>query len=1290
MRERSPDPAARLSPYVPRPVAAWLSADPSAPHHEVEGTLVFADISGFTALSERLARQGRLGAEILAETISSCFGRLLATAYSNGGSLLKFGGDALLLLFTGADHERRACHAAVGMRRELRGMGPIDGPGGRMRLRMSVGAHCGRINLFMVGDRYRELVVTGPVASRVVEMEAAAQKGEIIVSPELAGALPGGCVGARSGPGHLVRRGPSGMLGTGADPAGPGGLAAVSRGVPPWLAQLVLDNAADAQHRHATVAFLKFQGTEALLREEGADALAEELGRLVADVEAAAARHEVFLLGSDVDRDGGKLIVIGGAPVATGHADESVLCLSREVLAPSRRLQVRFGVNAGAVFVGDIGPTYRRTFTVMGDAVNLAARVMAHAAPGTVLATPAVVDRCRASFAVTPVVPFLVKGKTAPVAALEVGDPTATGDDDLAGQPLIGRDAEIAELETLWQSARGGQGRAAVIVGEPGLGKSRLTAELRSRADGKCLVVACEQYAAHTPYAAARQLVRQALGCTDDDRVKERLDAVLHGAAAGLTAFAPLLGRVLGVEVPMTAAVADLDERFQRERLEETTVDLLEILLGEPTVLLVEDLHWMDEASADLMGTLLRRLPRMPWLLCSTRRPVDRGWVPAPAPHVSITSLQPLHPNAASALAETLAVDLTALEPERLAQLVERAGGNPLFLTELLAGAHGAAGAELPDSLEGLILARIDALPPTERSLIRHLSVLGATFDLDLARSVLGQRLPERHSRVWAALREFVQIDSAGRLSFKHALLMDGAYNSLTFRVRESLHATVGETIERTAGVAIAEHAEALSLHFLQAKRFAKAWRYSRLAAERARSVYANAEAALFYERAIEAARRGGGEEHDEMLVLFEELGDTRRRMGEPAAAEAAYRQARRIAPQDPVVLARLLLKQASVRQQEGAHTQALRWLHRAEALIGTLDVPAAVEQRARIAIARASVAKDRNRPADIVRWCERAVHEAERIGDKAIQAHASFLLDHGYVRLGRRDLATNSATALALYEQVGDLWGQGTVHNNLGGHAYWAGRWEDAVAHYTCALDAFTRIGDVSSRAAVLVNIGEIRSDQGRVDEADELFRQSLQIWQRAGDRASVAYVQSDIGRLATRREQFDVAVEHLTAARDLAQQLGLPADVLDADLRLLECRCHAGEAAETLAGMGELIARVDDGSIPAAMLYRLGGYASLQLGRLPEARRMLEDSLGHARRADAPYEVGLTLRALAYADAAEGRDPMWRLTEAEAVFTPLNVVAVDEPITMSPSAFSRSAIPLQQVPDVAESMPS
>ena len=195
-----------LTPYVPRLVVDWLRETPHALHREVEGSMVFVDISGFTALSERLARRGKIGAELMRDSLNVVFMALLDEAYDYGAGLLKWGGDALLLLFDGPSHEERACRAAWEMQRTLDRVGRLRAGGGTVTLRMSVGITSGTFQFFLVGSVHRELLIMGPAVTETVAMESIADAGEMALSPALAARLDPVLGQPRTSPGCLPRR----------------------------------------------------------------------------------------------------------------------------------------------------------------------------------------------------------------------------------------------------------------------------------------------------------------------------------------------------------------------------------------------------------------------------------------------------------------------------------------------------------------------------------------------------------------------------------------------------------------------------------------------------------------------------------------------------------------------------------------------------------------------------------------------------------------------------------------------------------------------------------------------------------------------------------------------------------------------------------------------------------------------------------------------------------------------------------------------------------------------------
>jgi tetratricopeptide (TPR) repeat protein len=687
-------------------------------------------------------------------------------------------------------------------------------------------------------------------------------------------------------------------------------------------------------------------------------------------------------------------------------------------------------------------------------------------------------------------------------------------------------------------------------------------------------------------------------------------------------------------------------------------------LITTPTVVIIEDAHWMDEPSAGFLRHLLGRVDSLPWLICVTRRDVETGFT---APHApGIVSLRPQPLTSADSHALIGAVTEAApLSESDMATLATRAGGNPLFLKELLAATQSAGGVEaLPDSVEAVVMARLDRLAPTDRNLLRRAAVLGQAFTLDLLAAVLDD-VPAMDDDIWRRVGEFVGRDD-GTFRFEHALIRDAAYGALPYRLRRQLHARVGETIERSAKDAPDEHAEVLSLHFFHAQRYVEAWRYSLSAAERAASLYANVEAATFYQRALDSSRMVIDLVPLEVARVHEALGDVRNRMGDYQVAAVAYRAVRRLVTDDPLTEGRLLLKLSQVQGWLSNYSQALRWISRGLRVLDGVHTIDAAQHRAQLMVWYARFCQEQGRHSDAIKWCQRAIGAGEAADDKDALAHALWILDWAYMELGRAEKATHSARALALYEELGDLPGQAAVLNNLGGFAYWEGRWADALQLYERARQIRRKTGDAVRVAFGTINIGEILSDQGHLQEAEALFKEARRVWQASGYRSGIAYAKSNLARVLSRMGRCDEALELFEEARTESNDVGASVEALEAEARIAECHVLNGDGRWALIYADEALERAQAlGGVAAQspMLHRVKGYALMQLGEMEAAREALERSLEHGRARRAEYEVALTLDALVQLTDLERQPvPKELVAESQTILDRLGVVSVPE----------------------------
>lgn len=1221
---------------MPRLLFTWPEDVGHPSHRLVDGTLAFVDISGFTQLTERLARRGKAGAEEMSDILDGTFGELLTVGAEFDAHLVKWGGDALLLLFQGPQSAAAATAACTAMMQTLEVVGRLDTSAGEVTLRMSAGVHTGSFDFVLVGDRHRELLVTGPAATTTALMEQLADAGEIVMSAATATRLPAESRGEPRGSGILLAQPPPAHRRPGQaahDPAGRD----VSVFLPEPIRAFLLAHGGDGEHREVAVAFAEFTGVDELLAREGPAAVTEAVHGLVTATQEAAARHRVTFFETDIGPDGGKIMLVAGAPRSLGDNQQRLLHVARSVVSHAGPLRVRVGVNTGRVYAGGFGPPFRRTYSVKGDAVNLAARVMGKTATGEVWATDAVIRRCSGAFVTRQVEPFSVKGKSAPVRAHRVGAPAAPADrTPVELPPLVGREQDLALLLDGVRSAVAGSGAVIVVVGEPGIGKSRLTAELAARAGIAHIGIACEEYEATTPYGPLRRLLRSLLGIGQDSDRRTAADILTRRVSRDAPHLLPVLSLVAAVvdaDVPDSEETEALTEQFRRRRLEEAAVDLLLGLLPEPSLLVVDDAHLADDSSAALLAALCLQAPARPLLVVVTRRD-QRGGLEVPDDSYPVElRLEPLDDTAATNLAED-ATDDQPLPVHVMTELVRRAGGNPLFVRALVMAARHADGVALPDNVEGVIGAQIDRLPPADRSLLRAAAALGMRFDPALLAEVLERESQAPGFGAWRRLASFVRPDG-DVMVFRHALVRDTAYEGLPFRRRLALHALIGEAIERRAGGVSEEHAELLALHYAKAERWQATWFYARIAGDRAVSRYAFVEAAEFYEAALAAGRR---ESVEPVLLasVLERLGDVASSLGEFARSVACYQQAWLLVPDDPLLRARLAARLAAGCEYCGDLTEAQAWLTRGQdGLRGSAD-PVAAQEDARLVVRRAFLLHQQGDDPAAEACATEGLTLAEQSGARDAMAMAWTVLDIVEQMQGRFGVAPEDVPArraLALWQELGDLSWQARLHNYLGARAYYEGRWDEAVEMYEQSHHAYQRIGDNFNAAMELGNIAEIVGDRGEPAKAGQMLRQVLRAAKASRASFEVLFWECLRARfLARAGEAGNALAELLRVAHELETQ-GRSVFTLEARARAAECLATLGRADEALAMADGLLHRSADlpGSATSRpLLHRVRGYALAQLGRYEEAAAALATSLATARELNALHEVAFTLHAL------------------------------------------------------------
>jgi class 3 adenylate cyclase/tetratricopeptide (TPR) repeat protein len=864
------------------------------PHADrMVAALLLADISGFMAITERLAERGPGGAEELRGLLDGAFQPLLELIAGTGGDVLKFAGDALLACWPppAGDLEERglagATATAAGCAEAMQAALGHFAEAQRLPLALRIGVGAGEVVVLDVGgvrDR-RELLVAGAAVPQTTGAAARARPGRVVLSRQ-ALELVERAAGQAPPPAPLAVPAADAALVAPYLPRAM--LASMVAGHEEWLAEL----------RQLTVLFANLPDLD---HRAGLD----EAQEVMLALQGALYRYEGSINKLSIDEKGTSLVAALGLPPLTHEDDpargvQAALAIREALAGLGRRAAV--GVTTGQAFCGTVGSRWRREYTMLGAPVNLAARLMQEAGDG-VLCDAATAEAARATLAFEALPPVRVKGRAGTVPVYRPGRPEGgprgrgPEPEPVTRVPLVGREAErerlAGALGRLTAAARPSGGRPArvqvlVVEGEPGAGKSRLVAELVDQATAAGVPVlagAGDAVERNTPWHPWRELFGR-LPAFDgaDPAARLRLVLELLGPGPEVRDLAPLLNPVLALELPETAASAELSGQGRADRARDLLVRLLRTLTaGTPTVLVIEDAHWLDSASTGLVLALSRE--RMPLLLVVATRSQGEGGTLADelargayrrllrAPEVERLVLDRLPAYAVRALVrQRLGV---ATVPEALTRLVEsRAEGNPLFTEELTialrdAGLVRVAGdavelaSEVPDVLarrmpqtvHGAITSRIDRLTPTQQLTVKVASVIGRVFAVVILRDVH----PLHDAVARTLMADLSAIERANltvlespepdlQYLFKHVITQEAAYNLMLLSQRRRLHQAVAEWYERSGGVDLA----VLAHHWRLAEVPHKATHYLERAGAEALREGAYAEAVRFFTALLE------------------------------------------------------------------------------------------------------------------------------------------------------------------------------------------------------------------------------------------------------------------------------------------------------------------------------------------------------------------------------------------------------------------------------------------------------
>lgn len=967
------------------------------------------------------------------------------------------------------------------------------------------------------------------------------------------------------------------------------------------------------QRRIATVLFADLVGFTAL-----AEALDPEQVKGLVDRCFDHLAEDIEAFGGRVDKVVGDAIVaLFGAPVA--HEDDAERAVRaglrmQETLSDMRgdageQVHMRVGINTGEVLVGSVRAG--REYTAMGDVVNTASRLQEAAEPGTVLVGPETHAATRDVVEYAAIDPVVAKGKRLPVQAwVAVRALAPPGQRQRRTRaPLIGRETELSLLNNVAATGVDRQ-RASLLVihGEAGMGKSRLAAETAEFAlnDLGALVLEgrCVPYGEANVWWPIAEAIRTAAGL-DAGATEEETDAALRKAATTSLSESGRLDELERVVAGLHHLLGhdglrNIDATRARDEAIRAVVALAEgFTHRQPVFVVLSDIHWAEQEVLDLVDTLLARLGRRRFVVLATaRRALHERWTPSPeAANSVVLHLDPLDEEASHRLLRHLS-DAT-LHPAMAAMLVDRAGGNPFYLEELVslitdAGVHtvdqllATEAGDLPTTLRGLVAARLDALVPVDRQILDDAAVLGrrnrlsALITMVEVKRGLDAEVVRSHLERLAA-REFLLLEG-DTYAFRSDVIREVAYSTLTKADRARAHAGIARWIEEHEDLQVEAVVDQIASHYAAAAELVAdigavpgvPGNVREQALDWLRSARLQAEAD-FLPATIEAlSTRSLGlisdADPDRLDVL---LHRARARVAlyelDAAVADTEEVEALGAACGDECAVAEALLVRGDAFHHRGAYGEALELL---------------AEARDRFA----------------------------RLGEVALRADAQRL--RGMVHMFTGDFAAADEAlhdALALFQQAGDRTGEAWALQNLSWSAYLAGRADEAEQRVGAAMATFEELGDPGGLTWSRGLLAWVRFHQGRNEEAEALAedvgrdaRQRGELW---GEAMMVVLTSS----ISLWEGRTDAAIERVRQAVDLFGQI-------DDQMGELQARCGLGRAlimaGRIDAGLAELEYAVESasggGDEQSTMPRTATLMAAVQLGDLDLAESMAGGSSG------------------------------------------------------------------------------
>lgn len=935
----------QVYPYLPiriiRQIENSVGETELKSYEPLKGTIVFADVAGFTPMSASIAKKGQIGNEELVGILTGYYSALISEVRKYSGSVYQFAGDSVLIAFEQlpGEHEKenilRTVKCVTKIQKNIKVFQEVKILEETYNILAKIGVAYGDYEQLILGNKnhFFRSVISGPAVESAVIAQTLAKGGDAVICNRIAGSL-------EQDLSQSINDSFS-YLSSEIEPAFELSLQEeqepdltleqfhrIERFVDPILRQKVIQVIDGFQYDHREVTSVLIR-VDANRDENQRSELIQEINLIYNHILNEARIFGGFVIQVDFTDKGNVFFVLFNAPVAVENKEVSatkmafrLLQMIKEATSRSLIFRTEIGITTGLAFCGDLGAPFRKGYTVIGEDVNLATRLMHISNDWDIHVDGLTGERIKNDFLLEQLEDQTLKGFDQPVRVFRVQNEVSRLDGYLEQytNEFVGRKVEIEKLVNLIERMKSNYGQICSVVGENGIGKSRLLSMVMDAPvmEGVDSYPGfCTPQQRHTPYYPWKEILRLLLGVPDYQEEQFRINRIREIVIEKLNyslKWANLIIDLLDVSSVSLEELEKLDAREKNSVLFDIIYKLLSRKsIESPILLILEDTHWIDEISLDLVKYIAERMEKLPIMIVLLHRPSNLINKIRYYNHYNLIELTQVREVEMWGYLDSLLGE-SSVSNSLKETLIEKAGGNPLFMELLIQDMttrrilkRNESGVleqvaetdsiQMPTGLQDVILNRIDSLSAIEKVTIKSASVIGFVFDYRTLREIIPLDMDQGElTRALTVLEssDFIVRDESESdvYQFRNIALYEVAYNTLLLATREELHFKTAEVIRKRMLWSRDQKVESIANHYLHAGKKGQAVEFLILAGKKAKREFDNKDALYHFEKALEILDQSDQSSSSQTAIILAQIAEIKRNAGEFDSALDYYLKA--------------------------------------------------------------------------------------------------------------------------------------------------------------------------------------------------------------------------------------------------------------------------------------------------------------------------------------------------------------------------------------------------------------